>query len=129
MPALDLSLLPDLYAICRLPADSPPPAWAAGGRPFVSVTRTADELSITCPQTLVPPDVQHESGWRVLKLEGPFDLSLIGILAPIATALAQAQVNIFVISTYDTDYVLVKEARLDEAVRAIEALGHHVRLN
>jgi len=126
MPPLNLSLLPDQYAICRLPADSAIPDWADVGL-FISVTRTADELSITCPQVNVPAKIQREGGWRILKLEGPFDLALTGILAPIATALAQAQVNIFALSTYDTDYVLVKEAKLAEAVKAIEGLGHTVR--
>jgi uncharacterized protein len=126
MPPLNLSLLPDHYAICRLPADSAIPDWASVGL-FISVTRTVDELSITCPQVSVPADVQHEGGWRILKLEGPFDLALTGILAPIATALAQAQVNIFALSTYDTDYVLVKDAKLAEAIKAIEVLGHKVR--
>jgi hypothetical protein len=127
MPPLILSLLPDHYAICRLPADSPLPPWATIGL-FVSVTRTTDELSITCPQINVPPDIQHESGWRILKMEGPFDLSLTGILAPIATALAEAKVNIFALSTYDTDYVLVKDVKLPQAIQAIEGLGHKVQL-
>ena len=126
MPPLTLSLLPEPYAICRLPPDSALPDWAAVGL-FLSITRTVDELSITCRQISVPADVQHEGGWRILKLEGPFDLALTGILAPIATALAQAKLNIFALSTYDTDYVLVKEAKLAEAIKAIEGLGHKVQ--
>lgn len=125
MPPLNLSLLPDHYAICRLPPDSAVPDWATVGL-FLSITRTVDELSITCPQVNVPSHVQHEAGWRILKLEGPFDLALTGILAPIATALAQAQVNIFALSTYDTDYILVKDFKLAEAIQAIQGLGHTV---
>lgn len=127
MPAsLTLTLLADLYAVCRLPAGSPLPAWAADLQPFVSLTRTSDEVSVTCPQAAVPAGIQQDADWRVLKLEGPFDLALTGILAPIAAALADARVNVFVVSTYDTDYVLVKAARLEEAFRAIETLGHRI---
>ncbi len=128
MPPLNLilSLLPGPYAVCRLASDAPLPAWATIEDTFVSITRTTEELSITCPQASVPLDVQHEGGWRVLKMEGPFDLSLTGILAPIASALAEAQVNLFVISTYDTDYVLVKDSKLQRAIEAIQGLGHRV---
>jgi hypothetical protein len=92
---LTFTLLPDLHAVCRLPAGSPLPAWAADLQPFLSLTRTADEVSVTCPQAAVPAGIQRDADWRVLKLEGPFDLSLTGVLAPIAAALAGARVNIF----------------------------------
>ena len=123
-PSLTLSILPGVYTICRLAPDSPLPDWANGG--FISITRTVDELSIVCPQVNVPEGVKHEGGWRCMKVEGPLELSLIGILASLTTALAQANINVFAISTFDTDYLLVKEERLEEAVRALGETGHNV---
>src|SRR5256885_10213892 len=76
---LELSLLPGSFAISRLAADSPIPAWATQG-PFFSVTRTGDELSVVTELSVVPLGVQSERGWRVLRVHGPFVLSEIGIL-------------------------------------------------
>jgi len=127
MTALSFSLLADTLTVCRLDPNAPIPAWAAGKAGFVSITRNADELSIVCPQSWLPGNVQTDAGWRALKMEGPFDLAMIGVLAPVAVTLAAAQVNIFVVSTYDTDYVLVKAAKLETAVTALELAGHTVR--
>jgi hypothetical protein len=123
-PSFTLSILPGVYAICRLEPNSPLPDWASGS--FFSITRTAEELSVVCPQVNVPERVKHEGGWRCMKVEGPLELSLIGILASLTTALAQANINVFAISTFDTDYLLVKEERLEEAVRALGETGHNV---
>jgi hypothetical protein len=123
---LTLSLLPDTLAICRLTPVAPIPDWALTGG-FLSVTRTADELSVVCPQSNVPPGIQCDRDWRCLKVEGPLDLSLIGILASLTAPLARAEIGIFALSTYDTDYVLVKEKRLEEAVLVLSREGYHVR--
>lgn len=110
-------------AIARLEPDAAIPAWAARGS-FSSVTRTARELSIVCEASLVPEDVRHERGWAMLELEGPFPFELTGILAAFINPLAEARVGIFAISTYDTDYVLVKLAALDAALEALAGAGH-----
>jgi uncharacterized protein len=123
---LTLSLLPDTLTICRLTPDAPIPHWALTGS-FFSITRTADELSIVCPQSNAPPAIQCDQDWRCLKIEGPLDLSLIGILASLTVPLARAGIGIFAVSTYDTDYVLVKEKHLEEAVLVLSQEGHHVR--
>jgi hypothetical protein len=102
------------------------PDWALTGG-FLSVTRTPDELSIVCPQANVPPQIQCDRDWRCLKVEGPLDLSLIGIFASLTVPLARAGIGIFAVSTYDTDYVLVKEQRLEEVVLVLSQEGHHVR--
>ena len=125
MPGLTLSILPVPLSICRLPAAAPIPAWALTGE-FYSITRTNDELSLVCPEASVPGDVPAESGWRGLKVEGPLDFTLVGILAGLAGALAQAGISLFAISTYDTDTILVKEARLSEAVKALSAAGYGI---
>jgi len=124
---LTLSLFPDPFAICRLPANAPMPAWAHAGA-FASITRTGDELSIVCPQAAVPDGVQFEGDWRCLKIEGPFSLDgAIGVVAALATPLAAAGLGIFIISTYDTDYLLLKDAHLARAIEVLAQAGHRTR--
>lgn len=121
---LTLSILTDPFGICRLPQEQPLPDWATGS--FLSITRTADELSIVCPQTTIPDGVRCEPDWRCLKVEGPLDFSLTGILAQLAVPLAQAAISIFAISTFDTDYLMVKADRLDQALATLQAAGHTI---
>lgn len=117
-------LLPERLAICRLAGTEPVPEWAGGS--FCSVTRAADELSVVCAESAVPASVPSEGGWRALQVHGPLDFALTGVLASLAVPLAQAGVSIFAISTFDTDYVLVKEESLDRAVNALQLAGHVV---
>lgn len=125
--ALALTLLSGPLAVCRLPAGAPLPPWALGGE-LSSITRTADELSIVCREAAVPPAVQAEGGWVALKVTGPLDFALTGVLAALSVPLAQAGIPLFVLSTYDTDYLLVKQTRLEEAAAALRAQGHTVDL-
>lgn len=127
---LTLTLLPGTFAICRLAADAPIPAWATSGTSagFTSITRTADELSVVCAQACVPADVTAERDWRCLKVEGPFDLNgTVGVLAALTAPLAEAGIGIFTVSTYDTDYLLVSETSLGRAVATLAAAGHTIR--
>jgi hypothetical protein len=121
---LKYRVLKERLAVCRMAADAPIPAWAGG---FYSTTRTSDELSIVCPENQIDqtrPDVTVEGGWVAFKLEGPFPFSMTGVLASFLQPLAEAQIPIFAISTFDTDYVLVKEENLQRAVAALGAAGH-----
>lgn len=118
-----LSLFPETFAICRLEKDAPLPQWARGG-PFLSITQTPDEVSIVCPAEYVPANINADPGWRCFKLHGPFPFSLVGILNSITIPLAEANVGIFAISTYDTDYVLVKEHDLPRAIDVLATVGH-----
>ena len=111
---MNLEILPDTFAICRLDAAAPIPAWARGD--FISITRTRDELSIVCAQINVPRDVKCERAWRALRGIGVLDFALTGILASLATPLADAGISIFAISTFDTDYLLVKQNDFDHAI-------------
>ena len=125
MNSLVLTILPFPLAVCRLEASCNIPAWAAAG-PFFAITRTSEELSIVCEERLVPEGTRLEGGWRALKVEGPLDFSLTGILARLAAVLAQAEVSIFAISTFDTDYILVRQERLSAAADALRNAGYMV---
>jgi hypothetical protein len=118
-----LSLLPKVFAICKLPADSAVPQWAAQGS-FCSVTRTSDELSIVAEFELVPEDIRPEIVWRILKVRGPFDLSVVGVLASLVAPLAEAGLSVFTVSTFDTDYLLTQTGQLHAAVDALRRAGH-----
>lgn len=123
---LTLSTVDELFAIARLEPGDDVPAWAFAG-PFASVTRTRDELSVVCPERDVPAGVLFEGGWRCLGVVGQLDFTLAGVIASLSAPLASAGVPIFVVSTYDSDYLLVKEERLGRAREALIAAGHTVR--
>ncbi|MDH3744759.1 MAG: ACT domain-containing protein, partial [Acidobacteriota bacterium] len=93
------------------------------GSEFLSITQTENELSIVCAEGREPDDAQIEPGWKALCVRGPLDFSEIGILASLTVPLAEAGVSVFVISTYDTDYVLVREPDLERARLALTAAG------
>jgi hypothetical protein len=121
---MNLVLLPGSFAICRLAPDAPMPVWARGE--FVSATRTNDELAIICLQDRVLENVERELDWRCLRVDGRFELTKVGVLAALAMPLAKAKISVFVIGTFDTDYLLVKDSKLSEARAALEQAGHRV---
>ena len=118
------TLIDGRYAIVRLPADAAIPPWAHGA--FVSITRTKHELSIVCNESGVP-DVVADRGWRCLELAGPLPLDQTGVAAGFTRVLADAGIALFVIATYDTDYVLVRDTKLEQATAALHAAGYTVR--
>jgi hypothetical protein len=123
---LDLVLLPDDYAVCRLDPAAAVPSGLDAGKGVVSVTWTEAEISIICPAAQAPTDATVNAPWRCFRVNGPLDLALTGIMAALVDPLAQARVNVFVFSTYDTDYVLVPAVRLSEARAALAAAGHRI---
>ena len=123
--ALRFSVLPGRFAIHRLPPGAPVPEWARRS-PFVSVTRTADELSIVCAQDAVPKDAHAACGYICLKLAGPFPLTESGILVSFLAPLAERGIPVFPVATFDTDYVLVQESRWNDALQALGAAGHEL---
>lgn len=123
MMKLTLSVLRDELSVCRLPAGSAVPYWVWAGS-FCSVTKTEDELSVVICSSLAPDNIIRESGFKALKVEGPLDFSLTGILAETSSVLAGDGISIFAVSTYDTDYILVRDKDLDRVVRALERAGH-----
>jgi hypothetical protein len=122
---LELSLLPERFAISRLAPTAPLPAWATQGV-FYSVTRTCDELSIVVEEFRVPAGTQSQTGWRVLKVHGPFPLSEVGVMASLTAPLADARISLFVVSTFDTDYLLVTQEQLASAIVTLDRAGHSI---
>jgi hypothetical protein len=122
---LGLDILPDHLAVCWLPADADLPDWCQGGT-FHSATRTPHELSIVCDERLVPNDVLRDRVWRALRVRGTMGFSEIGVLAGLAAPLAAAEISIFVLSTFETDYLMVHDADLQAAVAALRAAGYDV---
>jgi uncharacterized protein len=122
---LPLALVPmtGTLAVCKLPPDAPLPDWATGGS-FFSITRTFDELSVVCDENTVPESVRCERGWRCLRVSGTLEFSVVGVLASLVGPLAGAAVSVFVLSTFDTDYLLVKEKHFGQAVEVLVRHGH-----
>jgi hypothetical protein len=123
--SLSLEVLDEALAVCRLAADAELPPWAESGS-FLTVSRTGGELSITVPQSAVPAGIRSERDYRALRVRGVLPHGLGGVLASIAEPLAEAGISIFAISTFDTDYVLVKEPDLAAARAALRAAGHEI---
>jgi hypothetical protein len=123
MQQLTLLVLDGTFAICKLGSDAPVPPWATAGQ-FLSITRTADELSIVCRQDSVPEGIPCERGWRCLRVAGTIPFSVVGLLASVVLPLAEAGISVFAISTFDTDYLLVKEKDL---AASREALRRYLR--
>ena len=114
------------YAVCKLDHSAELPVWAMRSD-LLSITRTMDELSVVCDQTEIPNGVTCERDWRCLKVAGPLNFELTGVLASLASPLAEAGVSIFAISTYETDYVLVKEDKLALALEILRQAGHQIK--
>jgi hypothetical protein len=125
-PKLTFIILRETFAICRLDKDAPIPDWVFQGNLF-SVTRTKDEFSIVCPQMNVPKGIICNQGWSCLKVKGPLDLSLTGIISLIAATLEKKGISLFSISTYHTDYVMVKEKDLERAIFAFTEAGQNIQ--
>jgi hypothetical protein len=122
-----LSLMEGKFTLHRLEADAPIPEVILDSA-FFSVTRTTDELSLVVPEGIVLPGTRQEPGWSCLKVLGPLDFGLTSILAGIAGVLAAEGISIFAVSTFDTDYILVKQETCEHAIRALEAAGYPLNL-
>ncbi len=125
MTKLDLVILKKKFAICQLsPKDSIPDPSKLGD--FWSITKTDEEISIIIPENLIPVNCKSEKGWRAIKIIGPLYFSLTGIIANLSTVLAKAGISIFTFSTYNTDYIFVKEENLEQSKEVLEKNGHKI---
>jgi uncharacterized protein len=125
---LKYRVLPQALSVCRLAPGAAVPAWATSGE-FSCITRTPDETSIVCVEDIIPPGeegVAVESGWVAFELEGPFPFAMTGVLASFVQPLAKASVPVFAISTFHTDYVLIKRENHKQALTALGEAGHQL---
>jgi len=120
---LKLAVLPHHLGVARLPATGGLPAWLDLSRPMTSITRTREELSVVCPEDMIPAQTRSERGFRAIQVEHKLDFGLTGILATLTGVLAEAQVSVFALSTFDTDYLLVRQHRLRAAIEALSAIA------
>lgn len=124
-PILTMNLFKEKFAVCRLGKNDAIPQWSKNDI-FYSVTKTMDELSIVCLENDVPHNVKHENNWRILKIQGPLDFSLIGIIAKISSILAEEKISIFALSTFDTDYILLKDNNVKNAVNILNKNNYKI---
>ena len=123
--ALKLTILAETFAVSKLDKGVPVPNWASSGG-WWSVTRTDDELSIVCPEVQVPADVISNRGWKCLKVIGPLDLALTSVLSDLLEPLADAGISVFSVSTFDTDYLLVKTENLAATASLLSLAGFQI---
>jgi uncharacterized protein len=122
---LKYRILPKRMVVCQLPAGTRVPEWALGGG-FFCVAGTEDEVSVVCEERQVVEGVRAEKGWVGLRLEGPFPFTMTGVLTSFLQPLAEAGIPVFAVSTFDTDYVLIKREHLERAVKALGEAGHEI---
>jgi hypothetical protein len=123
---LDLHLLPGRFAVCRLGPRDDVPTWVPSAGALIVVARTDQELSIVCDATVVPEGVRAERDLRAFVVRGPLPFDAVGIMAGLSGALASANIALFAVSTFDTDYILIREERIGEARAALSARGYVV---
>lgn len=125
MRQLQMSLLKDIFGIYALENSAPIPDWAAKAS-MCSITRTKKELTIVCPQSIIPAESDCDSNWRCFRIDGSFDLNEIGVISCISAPLAEAGISIYVVSTYDTDYFLIKDNAAEKAIAVLTEDGHKI---
>lgn len=123
---MNIRLLEDEFSVGKT-ADMSGVDWT---HEFVFAARTDEECSLVCKTIDMPKTIDAvEHGWRAMRIEGVLDFSLVGIIAKIAACLAQAQISVFVVSTYNTDYILIKKNQIDTAVKVLEQDGYIIKKN
>jgi len=125
MQQLKFIILPGNYSLCRLAANEELPVWVFASS-FYTISKSSEELSIVCESKYVPGNIQQSNGWKLLKIDAVLDLSLTGITARFSKPLAEAGINLCVIATFDTDYVMVTEEKLLLATEALQKEGFTV---
>lgn len=123
MTTITLSILKDLFSVYKKDPTSPLPEWLDDCE-FYHISKTDEELSIVCPQDFLPANTQAEKDWACIKVEGPLEFSLTGILANILKPLAQQNISVFTISTFNTDYIMVKENTLKASIQTLKEAGY-----
>ena len=121
---MKLEFVDGLFSVCKLSADAPHPDWVRGA--FVSISRSDQELSIVADADCVPDGIEREDGWRCIRVAGKLDFGLVGLLSELCGVLAEAEISVFAVSTFDTDYLLVKDMNVTQACEALMIAGHDI---
>ena len=124
---MQLNLLPNALAVVRMDSTNSIPEWANKGT-FCSITITPSELSIFCDNDTIPDGIKKVDGWRAIQVDGQLDFELSGVIAQLAVPLSAKQIPIFSISTHDTDYILVADQQLEDALCVLRRAGHKIRM-
>lgn len=122
----DLTVQPGEYAVCRLEPSTPLAAWMTAG-PHSFIARTPEELSVIVTGSLVPPGVRSEGPYSLIRVDGTLDFALTGVIAALTRPLAEAEISVLAVATFDTDYLLVRKEALQGAAAALAKAGHRVR--
>lgn len=120
-----LKVLPELYSISRLDGKDPIPTWA-DGEGFVNIARSTDELSIVCHQSRVPDGIKIDRDWSCMQFEGPFAFDETGIVLSVVRPLTEAGLGVFVVSTFDGDFLLLKEDKFADGLAVLREAGHQI---
>ncbi len=123
---MSLTVLGEIFAICRMQGPTPPTSGPDAG-PLYATTLTEDSCTVVCTENRIPEGCEAETGWSCLKVEGPLPFSQTGVLATFTGPLAAAEIPVFVLSTYETDYVLVKATKLPRAIEVLTSSGYDIR--
>ena len=123
MQKLTLQKLDQHLSICRLPGNSQVPSWVPEGG-FWSVTRSEEEVSIVCESQYVPDGIRADPGWKAFRVKGFLEFSLTGVLSSLLQPLADAEISVFAISTFNTDYLLIKDERVEDAQQVLSTVCH-----
>ena len=126
MPSLSLTLLSQTFTLHRLNPAADIPSGMLNS-PFFAIVRTDEELSILLPEMVEIQSDRSDLGWSCFKVEGPLEFNQVGILAGLSGVLAEAQVSIFALSTFDTDYILVKREQAQAAFEALVSAGYSLK--
>ena len=124
---MKLSVLEGTYAVCRLSPNTPIPDWSQkANQSFVSITQTAEELSIVCSEHLIPDGIKCEKSWKAIKVCGELDFGQIGIISSLSAPLAHNSIPVFIISTFNTDYIMVKQQYIEQTKSILRDNGHQL---
>ncbi len=123
---MDIFVLPGRYSICQMPADARMPTQLLDAA-FCSITRTREELSLVISESIDIGNFPAERNVKIIQIAGPLEMNMIGVLAGLSAVLAEARIPIFAISTFNTDYILVREEHLTQALRALSEGGYNLR--
>jgi len=120
---INLKVMPELYSISRLSSKDLIPSWADGAG-FVNIARSHDELSIVCLQSRVPVGIKTDPDWRCIQFVGPFAFDETGVVLSVVQPLSEAGFGVFVVSTFDGDFLLLKAEIFSQGLEVLRAVGH-----